>query len=343
MRVLCALLGLEGTRCRRKILLAVGVSDIISRRSLRLIGDTQAVGTHIGDQTDCAELGDFHAFIELLCRFHRAARLKAHSAGCLLLERRGDERRRGLSAGDALFHRFDDEISALERLENLVRILAGCELRLFAVHLCEMCRKDLARGFRGQLCVDRPVFPRLECADLVFSVHNQTHRDRLHSACGKSAADFAPEERAELIADDAVENAARLLRIDKIKVDLVRMRHTCLHTGFGDLIELDAVVLFGIEPEQLRQMPRNRFTLAVRVRCEPDARAFLCARFQILDNILFALHFDIGRLKIVLDIHAELGFRQIAHMAHRSNDLKAGAEIFLYGFRLSRRLNDHKF
>lgn len=53
---------------------------------LRLCGDTQAVGTHIGNQTDCTQSVDIHAFVQFLCHLHGALGLKAQAIGGILLQ-----------------------------------------------------------------------------------------------------------------------------------------------------------------------------------------------------------------------------------------------------------------
>ena len=61
-----------------------GVDQLLGLR-LRLVGDAQGVGTHVGDQTHGALAGDVHALIELLGDGHGAAGRHVQLAGCLLL------------------------------------------------------------------------------------------------------------------------------------------------------------------------------------------------------------------------------------------------------------------
>ena len=189
--------------------------------------------------------------------------------------------------------------------------------------------------------INAPVFLRLKCLDLLLAVHDQTHGNRLHTSGRQSALDLLPKERAELIADQTIQDAPCLLRIHQINVDLVRIRHARLHAGLGDLVERHAVIRIHVQVQHLCQMPRNRFSLAVRVRCKVNGIAFLRPLLEILDDVLLALHVEIVRCKTVFYIDSELGFRQIAHMSHGRNNLKAGTQIFLYGFRLGRRLHNH--
>ncbi len=118
--------------------------------------------------------------------------------------------------------------------------------------------------------LDRPVFLGHERADLVFAVDDQTGRDALHTACGQAALDLAPQERRELIAYDTVEDTARLLRVDQIDVDVARTCDARADSLLGDLVEGHAARIAVLELEQLLDMPRNRFSLAVRVSREID-------------------------------------------------------------------------
>jgi len=54
--------------------------------------------------------------------------------------------------------------------------------------------------------------------------HTRADRDRLDPAGGQPALDLVPQDRADLVADDAVEDPARLLRVGLVHVDLARCR-----------------------------------------------------------------------------------------------------------------------
>ena len=85
-------------------------------------------------------------------------------------------------------------------------------------------------------------------------------------------------------------------------------------------------------------MPRNRLSLSVRVGRKVYFVALLGALFEFLDNILLTLHVDVLRRKIMLLVNAHFGLGEVADMTHRSNNLIPRPEIFLYCFRLCRRL-----
>ena len=60
----------------RQVFFAVLIKDELIAGGARLLRYTQRIGTHIGDQTDCAEPLYIHAFIQFLSGFHRSSCLK---------------------------------------------------------------------------------------------------------------------------------------------------------------------------------------------------------------------------------------------------------------------------
>ena len=107
--------------------------------------------------------------------------------------------------------------------------------------------KGLVRRLVGQIGVKRPVFLRLEGLDFLFTVIDHAHGDGLHAARGEAAADLLPQKRAQLIAHDAVEHAARLLRVDQILVDGARLLDALGDDLFCDLVEGHALGLFIVQ------------------------------------------------------------------------------------------------
>ena len=87
-------------------------------------------------------------------------------------------------------------------------------------------------------------------------------------------------------------------------------------------------------------MPRYRFSLAIRVRCEIDMISGFCFLSDLLDDVASAAKSDVLRFKIVLHVDAERALRQIAHVAVGSNDFVFRAEILLDRLSLRGRLND---
>ena len=204
------------------------------------------------------------------------------------------------------------------------------------------------REFSGKLCAapflelhaDRPVFLGHECLNLLLAVAYKLDRHRLHAAGGKPLLDLAPEERAELVADDAVEHAARLLRVHAVEVDRVRILDRCLNGGLRDLVEDDAAILVRVDAQNVREMPSDRLAFAVRIACQIDLGGALRILLQRLDEIALAADIDVLRRKVVLNVDAELALRKIAQMPHGRPHHVFLAKILLDRLRLRRRLDN---
>ena len=139
----------------------------------------------------------------------------------------------------------------------------------FLIGRAVKARRERARTTVEQR-VKQPVLLRLEGADLIFTVDHDARGHRLHAAGGQAGLDLAPEQRAEFIAHDAVENAARLLCVDQILIDLARVLDALGDDLFRDLVERHALGLVIRQIQQLLQVPRNGLSLAVRVGREID-------------------------------------------------------------------------
>ena len=340
MRVLRTGLGLIRARLAGMILRAVVLDDERLCRGERLVRQTLGVGTHIGDETDRAAVGNIHAFIQLLRDRHGAPRRHAQTAGSLLLQGRGDERGRGaallLAALDARDlkrlggHGGNDLVG--RGLVRNVHLLIGRAIK---------ARAERARAAVKQR-VKQPVFLRLEGADLIFTVDHDARGHRLHTSGGQAGLDLAPEQRAEFIAHDAVKNAARLLRVDQILIDLARVLDALGDDLLRDLVEGHALGLIVRQIQQLLQVPRNGLSLAVRVGREVDGAGRLGALFQVGDHVGAILHGQILRREVTVDIDAHRALWQVAQMPHRGHDLIVAAQIFFDCSGLRRRLDDHQ-
>src|SRR3954464_6254159 len=89
--------------------------------------------------------------------------------------------------------------------------------------------------------VQRPVFNLLESLDLALALHDESESNGLHASGRDAAADLVPEQRRDLISDQAVEHTAGLLRVDEIAIDGARMLKGFLHRSLRDLVESDAM------------------------------------------------------------------------------------------------------
>ena len=66
----------------------------------------------------------------------------------------------------------------------------------------------------------------VKAADLALALDDEPDRDRLHATGRQATLDLLAEERAQRVADEAVDDAARLLGVDEVHVDLARVART---------------------------------------------------------------------------------------------------------------------
>ena len=321
--------------------LAVALRDQAARGGDGLLRETEGVGTHIGDQTHGAVSGHVHALIELLGDGHGAARGHVELAGGLLLEGGGDEGGRGRAVLFGLLDGLHGEALTLHVALDGLDLGLGLQRALFAV--------AVVVGLEGSGLVDAaqghvqgPVFLRHEGADLLLPLHDHPRCDGLDAARRQAAADLPPEQGRELVADDAVQNPARLLGVHEVAVDLARVGDGLGDDAAGDLVEGHAAGLVVRELEQLLDVPGDRLALAVRVGCEIDGLRPVGGLLELLDEVGFLLHRDIFRTEIMVQIHAHRALRQIAQMTHAGLDDIVRAEVFSDGFRLGWGLHNHK-
>ena len=210
------------------------------------------------------------------------------------------------------------------------------QLDLFAVPAVVAGGEGRAAVTAAEHRIQQPVFLTDKIADLFLAVDDHARGDALYAAGGQTLLDLFPQQRRELVADDAVQDAARLLGVDQILVDIAGLPDALGHDALGDLVESHAPRLLVGQLEQLLEVPGDRLAFAVRVGREIDGFGALGLGLQLLDQFAFILDGDILRLKAILDVHAHLALRQIAQMAHRGAYLKARPQVFFDRFCLRR-------
>ena len=187
-----------------------------------------------------------------------------------------------------------------------------------------------------KLHVNRPVFLRLEGTDLFFAIHHQPSGHRLHTACGQAPSNLFPQQRRQLIAHNAVQNAPGLLGIHQILVNGPWILNTGVYHILCDLIKCNTMYLILVQIQQVFQVPRNCLSLTVRVSCQIHALNLFSGFSEIGNYGFLALQRHILGLKIVIDIYTHFAFGQVPQMAHAGLYLIIRAQIFSYGLRLCR-------
>ena len=258
---------------------AIALQDRLLGRSTRFLGNTRRVGTHIGDEADRFAVVDLDALVQPLRHHHRALGRKAELARRVLLQGARRERRIRLALPRRLLGLCDGEFLPADSGQNLLhlRLALGDELLLA---LAEEGRlKSMLALHIGQDRLDRPIFLRLEIADLPFAVDDQLDGRGLHAPGAQPAAHLLPQKRRQLIPHEAVEHTARLLRIDASHVDLTRVLDRVCDGRLGNLVELDAVHILFFLGERPRDVPGDCLSLAVRVGREIDLIGLLSLLF----------------------------------------------------------------
>ena len=134
MSVLSVVLGFICSRLWRKVVLAVNCADILSGSSLSLVGDTQTVGSHVGDKTNSAYSLNVNTFVKFLRSLHGTLCREAELLGSLLLQGGCDERRCRLFLGDTLLHIGYGIFRILQTLQKSVCFCLIWYFQLFSVN-----------------------------------------------------------------------------------------------------------------------------------------------------------------------------------------------------------------
>ena len=179
-----------------------------------------------------------------------------------------------------------------------------------------------------------------EFANLYLALDDQAYGYRLHAAGGQASGDFGPQQRTELIAHNAVQDAPGLLGVDFVHVHGAWMVERLRDRALGDFIENDALRFLRRQLQGAGQVPGDRFALAVEVGSEIDHVRLGSELPQISDELGAAGQDVVDRLEVVVEVHAQFAFGQIPNVPHRSPYRIAGAEILLDGLGLGRRLHD---
>ena len=175
--------------------------------------------------------------------------------------------------------------------------------------------------------------------DLLLTLAYKTQGHTLHTARRQGRLDLLPQHRAELEADYAVENAARLLGVDAVDIYLAGIGDGIEDGRFGDLVENYAVRVLRLKAEHFVKMPGYGLSLTVLIGCEPDGFRLLGCGLKLLYKLLLVGRDLILRREIALDIDAHAFLLQVTDMAETRHDLIVGAQKFLYCLRLGRRLD----
>ena len=369
LRVLHA--GLIAARAR-VVLLAEHLADDARRLVQRLVAERGRIRPVIGDEALDLAAANLHALEQPLRDLHRPLRREAELAAGFLRERGGGERRRrafdarlrldrghlpgqvpeqpcGERLRSALIEQAD--IGVGERARARVEVLARGE-----PHVADARERgrELASLTR-QPGLEVPVAARPERPARLFAFHQQPHRHALHAAGAQPGGHLLPQHRRQRVAVEPVEDAAALLRLDQVLVEVVRARHGLFDRLLGDFVEDDPSHR---DPglQDLPQVPADRLAFAVRVGGQQELGRLLHGGFEGRHLLLLVRGHDVIRGEVAIGVHrhpaprllADLGrhlgrfLRQIANVAVTGLDAVRVAEKTRQRLRLGRRLDYHQ-
>ena len=337
-------LGLVDAALGHRELGAEAVADDVERLAHGHAGHGRRVGAHVGDEPDVA-LRRLDALVQALGDAHRPRGLKLslRLASCwsVLVVNGGAGLRfevrlvtlvtSGFASCSAAACRSAVSPSAISAALPSMRFSSAGNVRPASV-ASSASRVQYSRAAKAR--------------DLALAVDHQAHGDRLDAAGGQAAADLARQERAERVADQAVDDAARLLRVDEVRVDVARVRERLPDGALGDLAERHPAHLRRRHMGRLGDVPGDRLAFAVEVGGEVDGLGLLRLAGDAVDVLAAVLGDHVLGREVVVDVHAELALagvlRQVADVSVGGEDLVVRPEIAFDRPRLGRRLHDHE-
>jgi len=272
-----------------------------------------------------------------------------------LLQRGGDERGSRIALALFLLDVADDELGlpcravacrcgqqAFADTRRLLVVGDGELAHLLAVEFAQT-RNEIA-FFRDQVGFDSPVLTRYELLDFRLALADQAQRRTLDPARGQSALDLLPQQRRQIEADQIIERAPRLLRVDQLHRHLTRRFDRFLDGTLSDFMENDSIYVFSFQHvtfiEQLDEMPGNRLALAIEVGREIKGIGLLHGLRDRIDMFRVAIDDLVLHFETMRGVYGSFLGQEVAHMTIRGEDFEILTQVFLDRACLSRRLDD---
>ena len=92
-----------------------------------------------------------------------------------------------------------------------------------------------------------------------------------------------PQQRANLVADQAIKHSPSLLRIDLLQIEFTRLLKRFVYGLRRDLVEVHPFNVGVFTGDRMRYVPSNGLALPVRVCCQQEAIALLQLGFKVSD------------------------------------------------------------
>ncbi|OPZ75451.1 MAG: hypothetical protein BWY80_00146 [Firmicutes bacterium ADurb.Bin456] len=120
-------------------------------------------------------------------------------------------------------------------------------------------RFDKTSGYSPVLLLDKAL-------DFLFPVGDQANCNGLHPAGAESFLYLAPKQRAQVVPNQAVQDAPGLLGVNPVAVNGPGVFNCVLNGLFSDFVEFYATGYVSAKIQEILQVPGNRFPFPVRVR-----------------------------------------------------------------------------
>lgn len=153
-------------------------------------------------------------------------------------------------------------------------------------------------------CREIPVLSGDERHALALTLDDDAGSHRLHAASRQARHDLLPQHRGDLVAVEAVQDAAGFLGVDEVFIELTGIFCCLQDGGLGDLVE-DHAAHRHLGLEHFQQVPGNGLTLAVGVCCEVELIALLQLGLEVSDLLLLVLADDVERGEVILRVNTE--------------------------------------
>ena len=215
---------------------------------------------------------------------------------------------------------------------------------LFCLFLCgETLVQFRAKGIAIQIKRCRYAEKRFAFEFVYFSFpfNYQSYCHTLHAPCRKRRTYSVPQHRRKLKTYNAIQNPACLLGIYKIQINGTRIFYSVQDCRFRYFVKNNAVFVGYGKFKHLRKMPRNSFSLAILIACEPYGFCTLRCLSEFAHYVGFVFGYLILRLEC-LGVYSVVLFFQVAYMAERRHYFIVRAEIALYSLGFCRRFDDYE-
>src|SRR5699024_10360079 len=124
-------------------------------------------------------------------------------------------------------------------------------------------------GAGAEPALDAPVGGGREGHPLTLALDDDAGGDGLDTPGGEAGLDLAPQDRRDLVTVEAVEDAAGLLRVDEVEVDVAGVLDGALDRLPGDLVE-DHPPDRDLRLERLEEVPGDGLALSVLIGGEVE-------------------------------------------------------------------------